>query len=390
VSEHAKFAPSGSHRWLNCSGSLALAKDLPEQPTNVYAADGTLTHQIAETIQRAGECHSFVVGAEHVVEGFTFKVDQERLDRVQWYIDAGAREPGLKFFEMRLDMRPVYGIPGQFGTADRVVCDMSSATLTVDDLKDGVGKVTCSGETNWQLVSYALAALFEFDYLAHWEKIRVRIFQPKLDWTDEMTYTRAELLKLGSRLATAAQKAERQLDGREPITLTTGSWCRWCPAAGSCPQLAKDSTDDIPDALHTSRLSEDALGALLRREAEVLSAFAAFRAEATARARMGSRIPGYALTTGREGPRKWASETAVEAALNKTLAGDAYKRTLIGPPEAEKRLKKEHKDVWVALQSHIIRSPGELRLAPEAEVPNPLAASEFSFPDVRSGTDGLI
>jgi hypothetical protein len=387
---HTTFAPSGSPRWLNCSGSLALAKDLPAQPTNVYAADGTLTHTIAEAMQRVGECHSFVVGAEHVVDGFRFTVDQERLERAQWYVDAGVREPGLKFFEMRLDMRPVYGIPDQFGTADRVVCDISSATLTVDDLKDGVGKVTCSGETNWQLVSYALAALFEFDYLAHWEKIRVRIFQPKLDWADEKTYTRAELLSLGAKLATAAQKAERQLDGREKVELKTGSWCRWCPAAGSCPQLAKDSTSDIPDALHTSRLSEDALGALLRREAEVFRAFAAFRAEATARARMGSRIPGYALTTGRAGPRKWASTAAVESQLNKVLAGDAYTRTLISPTEAEKRLKKDHRDVWIGIQSHITRSEGELRLAPEAEVPNTLAAQEFGFADAREGTDGLI
>jgi Protein of unknown function (DUF2800) len=396
VSDHATFAPSGSHRWLNCSGSLALAKDLPPQETNVYAADGTLTHWIAEAFQTSSsDLSEWGPGTEHVVEGFHFTVDQERLDRVQWYVDAGAREPGLKFYEVKLDMRPVYGIPGQFGTADRVIANLESATLTVDDLKDGVGRVTCSearGSTNWQLVSYALAALFEFDYLTHWDQIRVRIFQPKLDWADEQTYTRAELLALGAKLATAAQKAERQLDGREPVSLKTGPWCRWCPAAGSCPQLAKESTDDIPDALHTSRLSEDALGALLRREPEVLSAFAAFRAEATARARMGSRIPGYALTTGREGPRKWASETAVEAALNKLLAGDAYKRALIGPPEAEKRLKKVEggKDVWVAMQSHIIRSPGELRLAPEAEVPNPLTAAEFNFSDVRSGTDGLI
>jgi len=256
----------------------------------------------------------------------------------------------------------------------------------VDDLKDGTKKVTVKPGPNWQLVSYGGAALSAFEILGEITHIRLRIFQPKLDWADEITYTRAEFLALLAELATGAQAANRMLDGREAVVLTDGPWCDWCPGAGSCPKQAEVATREFPDPVHASRLSEDALSDLLRRESAVANAFAAFRAEATARARLGSKIPGFALTTGRAGPRKWASEVAVEAQLNKHLAGDAYKRTLIGPPEAEKRLKKIEggKDVWVAMQSHITRSEGELRLAPEAEVPEPLAAEEFKFADVRS------
>src|SRR5579863_5232079 len=101
---HSKFAPSGSHRWLNCSGSLALAKDLPEQPISVYAADGTLTHLIAHTMQTTPPAYWSPPDTECEVEGFRFTIDQERYDRAQWYVDAGVREPGLKFFEIKLDM----------------------------------------------------------------------------------------------------------------------------------------------------------------------------------------------------------------------------------------------------------------------------------------------
>ena len=44
--KHAKLAPSGAERWVNCPGSL-MFNDLPGKDT-VYSKEGTLAHEAAE------------------------------------------------------------------------------------------------------------------------------------------------------------------------------------------------------------------------------------------------------------------------------------------------------------------------------------------------------
>ena len=44
---HAKLSASGSHRWLNCTPSVSMEKDFPNN-SSVYAAEGTLAHELGE------------------------------------------------------------------------------------------------------------------------------------------------------------------------------------------------------------------------------------------------------------------------------------------------------------------------------------------------------
>jgi hypothetical protein len=230
------------------------------------------------------------------------------------------------------------------------------------------------------------------ELLCHWETIVLRIFQPREDHISQLKLTRAEFIELLARLATGAQKSNRMLKGLQPLELTTGAQCKFCPAAGSCPQLAMDAAAPTPAPDDAARLSDAALAGLLNMERRVLEAFAAFRAEATNRARLGSKIPGWCLTTGRKGNREWSAQSAVEATLNKALAGDAYTRKLVSPTEAEKRLKKIEGGaaVWTGLQSFVTRADGQVVLAPETEVAEPLPPNEFNEFQDRSGVAGLI
>jgi hypothetical protein len=377
---------------MACPGSIALSRDIPPRPSSEDAASGTCTHFLAYRAQAHDVDPMCYVGDELTFDGFTFKIDEERAQRVAAYVLTGVQTPGLKFFEAELDLTPVLGFGGQKGTADRICADLNTSTLYVDDLKDGHWKVHAGTkeEPNWQLVNYAGGAFYQLELLCHWEKIVLRIYQPRADHASALELTRAEFLKLLAQLATGAQRSNRMLDGREPVTLVTGPQCKFCPAAGSCPELAKFASAPLPSATQT--LSDARLADLLNTERRILDAFAAFRAEATSRARLGSTIPGWCLTTGREGPRKWGSQVAVEAALNKALAGDAYKRELVSPTEAEKRLKKIEGGpaVWSALQSHVTRSPGAVVLAPQAEVTSPLPPNEFNEFIDRTGVAGLI
>lgn len=375
---------------MACPGSVALSKDIPPRPSSEDAASGTCTHFMAFRAQAHDVDPMCYVGDELTFDGFTFKIDEERAQRVAAYVLTGVQTPGLKFYEVEMDLTPVLGFDGQKGTADRVCADLNTRTLYVDDLKDGHWKVYAGTkeDPNWQLVNYAGGAFYQLELLCHWEKIVLRIFQPREDHADKLDLTREEFIKLLARLATGAQRSYRMLKGSQPIELATGSQCKFCPAAGTCPELARFATQPVP--VSAQSLSDERLSELLNVERRTLEAFAAFRAEATARARLGSTIPGWCLTTGREGPRKWGSQVAVEAALNKALAGDAYKRELVSPTEAEKRLKKIEGGpaVWTALQSHVTRSPGALVLAPQAEVASPLPPNEFNeFQDRTTAAD---
>lgn len=143
----------------------------------------------------------------------------------------------------------------------------------------------------------------------------------------------------------------------------------------------------FPDVSATGAALTDAeLGDLLKKEAEITGAFAAWRAEALMRARMGTRIPGWKLAIGRQGNRAWTDLPLVERTLNAALAGDAYERKLISPTVAEKRLKKLP-EVWTGLQLNITRPEGQPTLVPEADGRAALVADAPEFGIVPSGID---
>jgi hypothetical protein len=60
------------------------------------------------------------LGKEMEFGTFKFVIDQERIDRVQLYVDRIRAEPGQMWVEKTLNTTPVLGVPGQEGHADVV------------------------------------------------------------------------------------------------------------------------------------------------------------------------------------------------------------------------------------------------------------------------------
>ena len=48
MTEHADIGPSALHRLLACPGSHRLSKSRPRGKTSIYAAEGTVAHEICE------------------------------------------------------------------------------------------------------------------------------------------------------------------------------------------------------------------------------------------------------------------------------------------------------------------------------------------------------
>lgn len=393
---HAVFAPSKSDTWANCAGALALAKDLPAEPPSIYAASGTLTHQIGH-MMLLGEGNYPGLYATVEVDGFKFTIDEERLARARAYADAVKARGGVQFYEVGLKLKPVYGFDQDDGHADAVVALVEERRLEVHDLKDGVTPV--EPDTN-QCIIYAGAAMFQYAFLAEWQEIAVYIHQPKVrPEPAAKVFTRAELWKELARIGTAAQRAERMLNGMEPLEFNPGEkQCRWCPARGVCCARADSFNSqfmgDLPNAMITAThtLTDADLASLLNKRAAIEAAFEQWAAEALNRARLGGTIPGWKIAQGRAGNRKWRDEQFAERVLNAALAGNAYKRTLIGPPEAEKQLKKARPDIWSELSSNVERPEGQLTLVPEADFRPAVAVNipEFANLDEQPDLIGAI
>ncbi|MBA2411871.1 MAG: DUF2800 domain-containing protein, partial [Burkholderiaceae bacterium] len=104
------------------------------------------------------------------------------------------------------------------------------------------------------------------------------------------------------------------------------------------------------------------------------------RAETFRRLAAGAAVPGYKMVEGRKGNRKWDNTDVVETQLVEAVGGSAYKTELISVADAEKKLKKSHPTVWLAVAKSITQSAGKPTVA-KAEDKRPTYNGAASIDD---------
>lgn len=228
VKKHALLGASSSARWLVCTPSARLEAMFPDEQSP-YAAEGTVAHDLAESILR------------HKLEGKKApKLDDystEMVEAVNRYVDiceekvneARARSSDAEaMIEARLDFSR--WVPEGFGTGDMVI--VADGILEVIDLKYGKG-VPVSAIENTQMRLYALGAYDVNEFLYDVKSVRMTIVQPRLDSisTDEMALE--ELLDWGEEIKPIAQRA---FNGEGECTPC--DYCNFCKARHTCRALA--------------------------------------------------------------------------------------------------------------------------------------------------------
>ena len=178
---HSVFAPSASSMWLYCAGSL-IPNLLAEDTAGEDAAYGTVAHGVAERWLKTGVKPVDLIGTvEKVDEGhavFEIEITHSMLEYVQEYVDWSVFLPGDHYVEQRVDFSRLTPIPKQGGTADHIACEPGALTIT--DLKMGKGvQVFAKGNTQARL--YALGAFYRWDEQYHFQRIVIRIAQPRLN-----------------------------------------------------------------------------------------------------------------------------------------------------------------------------------------------------------------
>ena len=359
--KHALLGASSSARWLACTPSARLEAMFPDEQSP-YAAEGTIAHDLAESILR------------HKLEGKKApKLDAystEMVEAVNRYVDiceekvneARARSSDAEvMIEARLDFSR--WVPDGFGTGDMVI--VADGILEVIDLKYGKG-VPVSAIENTQMRLYALGAYDINEFLYDIKSVRMTIVQPRLDSisTDEMALE--ELLDWGEEIKPIAQRAFRGEGECTPC-----DYCNFCKARHTCRALADTClTAFYKDGGKLNQLLTDSeVSDILAMKDLITKWIKGVYDFAYEKALSGEKQwPGYKLVEG----TSRRTITDPEAAA-KTLLDNGYKeedifkpRELEGITNLQKVLGK--KGVAKYLEAYIDKPEGKPTLVPDSDI----------------------
>lgn len=386
MSGHTLLSPSGSHRWMICAAAPAAAQHLPESRGR-DAALGTAKHACSyECLTKGIPSAAHFRGQEWEADGFKFKVDDEFIAHVDYYIAAVRREVGSQFYEIELNTSTLLNVPGQSGTADCVDLAIETETLTVMDAKFGFHEVRA--QDNSQGLIYIGAARRRYAYLANWKRFRFVIVQPRLDHIDEAVYTLDELLEFERRAEEAARKvalvSQMQPHLIQDYMTPSPVACEWCPVRGNCPARSKRIAAMFPpvaeEAPEPPGLSEEDLGRYLLQVDDIAAWCKDIHDEARTRALAGKRIPGFKIVKGKRGARFFVdAEKARVKLLTLLPEEEVYEpRAVITPTEAEKRLKARGQD-YAEIKGFVDQPEGTQKLVPESAAGIPIDVKPVQF-----------
>jgi hypothetical protein len=410
---HALFAPSSAHRVSTCPGSLNACRNLPDEPS-FPAVEGTVAHFIHEQCLLSGipatnfkgmRPRAFMDASELTPAEWAllpdsrglrdddFYADEEMVDAVQQSVDWCSILPGEHYVEQRLDITawcpPVYNAAGeqekQFGTSDHFVIlskrvpyldhHWEAGTLVITDYKHGKG-VKVYAERNEQAVEYAVGVLEAWDWLYAFDKVVVRIAQPRLDHFDVWETTADEIRAIGRYILeryTLAVQPDAPFHPDEKA-------CKFCKHKPNCKALAQrsqelvlgmfdDLTQDVdlaapakswplsaPDVVG---MTEEELAAVLAHRNLISDFLEACEARATNMLLHGQPVPGYKLVEGRSS-RMIRDRDGYEGYLREHKVEPFKPAELITITEAEKTLGSKKK---AGLAAYLDKPRGKPTLA---------------------------
>lgn len=348
--EHSPIGASGMYRWAVCPGSVRLCKDLPRR-TSVYAEEGTEAHALAAAILKDQTIDAPAEMFE-AVSVYTYHCQELSLA-------AGA---GSRYFvEHEFDLSFLH--PDLWGTADFVLWDPESRILYVRDYKHGAGILVEVSEEhgatteeeavevdNPQLMYYALGALLTLKFPALW--VDIGIVQPRCPHPDGPIRTKR--IHVTEFVDFAAHLVERAKATTDPnAMLVAGDHCRFCPAAGICPELRRCAQELAKIEFSQPQAYDPMVLATALQEIPMILAWVKHVREfAYMEALRGNIAPGYKLVD-KIPRRKWRREAdTIEVLADKFQLDDSdlYERTLRSPADMEKTLKAHAGKEWKALR----------------------------------------
>jgi len=352
------------YRWKACPGSYRTAKRVPRRRPSIYAATGTLAHEIIENIVRdpeavraGAEVPRSMVGKTFTIEGHDITVDDDLLDGINTmlgYLHSVSADYSFLRTEMQVTVDYWLILAGltppepMFATADIVLLDPFKGRLEIVDYKNGAG-IFVTIQDNPQLLYYA-AGVLAFLKTRHpkviVEQVRITVVQPHASGQEKIRSQDFDVIDVMLWVDDVLVPAVRAaVDPDAP--LTPGDYCRFCPAAQGCPALIasavvmakKDFADHIlPDD------PKDLAEQLVTAERAVMWADA-LRTYAVEQLQRQVRIPGWGLEPTRP-TRRWVNEDQVEKVIAPLDWHETHRLDLKSPAQLEKVVRSKHRALW--------------------------------------------
>ena len=365
---HALLSASGAHRWLVCTPSARLEEHFPET-TSSAAEEGTLAHELAELKLR----HYFYttdVGKQKYSRRLNkFKKDelwQDEMDRYTEdyldYIKATALNLHVQPYveiEKKLDLTE--WIPEGFGTSDCTL--VYSGTVHVIDFKYGKG-VRVDAEKNPQMMLYALGAYAAYKMLYPVKKVKMTIFQPRIDHVSEWECSLDELLAFGEEVKA---KATLAVDGKGEYHPDEKA-CRFCRAKAQCRAR---SDYNVKKAFNIGEMppliSPEEAGKRLLELQDVVKYQKDLQEWALSECLAGNEVPGWKAVEGRSN-RNWSD---MDAAFEKLIQSEItpeemlYEKKPLTLAQVETMIGK--KVFQESVGEFVTKSPGKPTLVKESD-----------------------
>lgn len=350
---HALLSASSAHRWLACPPSAVAAEAYPDQDTE-FTREGTLAHEVAEIMARLTDDQS--VPAPEGVTSEMIECAQGYRDYIQELITT---DTPLILLEQRVDFSP--WVPDGFGTADCII--IQGDTMDVIDYKYGKG-VAVSAVDNPQEKCYGLGALNDYGFAYDIQRVRLHIYQPRINNISVDELTAADLLAWGDSIKPVAAQAAK---GKGKYC--AGSHCKFCPHAGRCRELTKICSEYVEThglRVKVPTLAPHEVAEILAMEPLVSLWLKRVKDQALANMLEGVQVPGFKVVAGR-GSRAWADDLEVA----KILEANGYTReeitetSLLSVAKMEKFLGK--KKAAELIGGQILSHTGAPTVAPETD-----------------------
>ncbi len=212
---HAVLSASGSHRWVNCTGSVALSMrtdPLTKRGQTVFAAEGSAAHFVCEYCLEHSLDADSLLGKKVVPEGplfdedckdddivkqsgqpYVFVICEEMADAVNMYLGyiatlvEGCFYETKSFIELSGSLEDLWvdlhgktaehpWLAHMFGTSDFILEAFIDGILHIVDFKYGMG-IAVDPDDNEQLMYYAAA--YAGASLPMYDEVHLHIVQPR-------------------------------------------------------------------------------------------------------------------------------------------------------------------------------------------------------------------